>query len=402
MNNIFLGFLFILVAAVAGGCFGLQYRIMRKYTVEYASLLSMFFATIVVPLIVVSFVFPGWTEAMARAGWTTNLLVFGFGFAWGLGAITYAYGSNILGMALAAAIIKGITIAVGSGIPLVRRRNDIAATDGGMDPRIVIIAGILLLLAGTWFAGRAGILREKETGTENEEAPRDPTVAGGFIFGMFMCLVSGVLSASINLGYDWSQPLEDEMIRIVHEQNLAEEQESTDEQKSTDAPNSTDEQHPTNEPKPAAEDGTVPADGKDPLNGLATLIRWMPAYLGGISALLIFMGGAMIKNGNWRNYFAVGSLRDCLIACSMGGVHFLAPIPYGIGAYYLNLAGQADLGTTIGWGINIGLALVVAAAIGFMTGEWKNASGRSRSSIFISIVVILLAIVVLAYGNSLA
>ena len=63
-----LGFAAILVAAVAGGVFGLQYRIMKKYTVENSSLLSLFFATIVVPTIAVMFIIPDWTSVIAEAG----------------------------------------------------------------------------------------------------------------------------------------------------------------------------------------------------------------------------------------------------------------------------------------------------------------------------------------------
>jgi len=115
------GFGFIIFAAIAGGAFGLQYRVMRKYTVENTSLISLFFATIVVPLVAVNYLLPGWTEAIRAVGWRQNLIVYGFGFGWGLGAITYAYGFNILGMSLAAAIIKGLTITIGSGWPLLRR-----------------------------------------------------------------------------------------------------------------------------------------------------------------------------------------------------------------------------------------------------------------------------------------
>ena len=83
--NTFVGFGFILIAAIAGGAFGLQYRVMRRYTVENTSLLSMFFATIVVPLISAYYLLPGWTEAIGAVGWQQNLTVFAYGFGWGLG-----------------------------------------------------------------------------------------------------------------------------------------------------------------------------------------------------------------------------------------------------------------------------------------------------------------------------
>lgn len=190
------------------------------------------------------------------------------------------------------------------------------------------LIGLGVLLVGTVLAGIAGVWREKEladrTSPDADRLESNPNTIprprrGLFLLGLTMILISGVLSAYANLGYDYAQPLETAM-------------------------------------------------GSD-LGWKATLIRWMPMYWGGITALLIFRGGGMISNGAWRNYLAPGTLRDGLIASAMGAVHFLAQIPYGIGAHYLDKAGRADLGTTIGWGANIGMACIVAASIGFATGE---------------------------------
>jgi len=342
----------ILIAAVSGGAFGLQYRVMRKYTADNTGLLSMFFATIVVPLIAIHFILPGWTDAVARVGLRTNLLVFLFGFGWGLGATTYAYGFSLLGMALAASLLKGISIAVGSGIPLIHNWEAVPAA-----PKVWTIVGIVILMVGTAIAGKAGIMRERESGhrlpggagAARQAAPTaaaNPTVRM-FWLGMICCLISGIFSGFANLGYDFAKPLEIAM-----------------------------------------------GDG---LKWRATLIRWMPMYWGGITGMAICMGGNMIRRGTWRNYFAPGSLRDGVISSTMGGVHFMAQIPYGIGAFYLG-----TLGTTVGWGVNIGMALVVATTLGFISGEWRHASIASIRVLLAGIVVLLVAMLILAYANSLA
>jgi L-rhamnose-H+ transport protein len=342
------GLLMIMVAAVSGGAFGLQYTIMRKYTVENASLLSLFFATIVVPLIAVNIFLPGWTTAIANAGFTTNLLVFLFGFGWGLGAITYAFAFNFLGMALAAAIIKGLTIAIGTGVPLMRRWETVAA-----DARLLTLLGIVVLLIGTTLSGRAGILRERELKAD-EANKQQPFKLGGskgrklFLLGFLACLASGILSAFVNLGFDFGTPLETAMTQLA---------------------------------------------GID-LTWKATLIRWMPMYWGGITALMLVMGGNMIRTGTWRNYFAVGSRRDLMIASTMGIVHFFAQIPYGIGAYYLG-----HLGTSIGFGLNIGMALVVATMLGLFTGEWKGVSRGPFRLLLSGGGVLLMGMLLLAYAN---
>jgi L-rhamnose-H+ transport protein len=355
MNPLLTGFSFIFIAAVAGGAFGLQYRVMRHYTVENASLLSIFFATVPIPLLACWLLLPGWTHAIAQAGFAANAIVFAFGFCWGLGAITYAYGFNILGMALAASLLKGISIAIGAGVPLIRHWDQVSA-----DAKTTTVAGLMLLMVGTGVAGKAGVLREREmqesgkgqTGNATlNKAVQKPT-GRLFWIGALLCLVSGVVSACANLGYDRADVIEKAMVNM--------------------------------------------AQGA-PLHWKATLIRWMPMYWGGITALLFFMGGSMLIRGTWRNYSAKGSWRDFTISSTMGGVHFLAQIPYGIGAFYLG-----HLGTSAGWGVNIGMALIVATALGFMTGEWKGTHPKTFRTLLAGIVILLLAMGILAYANSLA
>jgi len=131
-----LGVFLAAFSAVCAGLFGLQYTTMRRYTVSNASFLSVVFATIIVPPIFVSIVFPGWPQAIRLAieqeGWSPVLIIMACGFGWGMGAITYAYGFNILGMALAAAMIKGISIAVGSGYTLWKNADQVSGTSLGI------------------------------------------------------------------------------------------------------------------------------------------------------------------------------------------------------------------------------------------------------------------------------
>lgn len=353
-----LGFAAILLAAVSGGIFGLQYRVMKKYTVENSSLMSLFFATIVVPTIAVWFIIPDWTSVIAEAGFKVNAAAFIFGFGWGLGAITYAYGFNILGMALAAAIIKGLTILIGMGWLVLEKYAELK--EKGADDAVTwTIISLVVLVLGTAFSGWAGVIREKEQSAEGPEGARTETTVlkptgGIFWFGMFMCLLSGVLSACPPLGYAAAEPLE----RIAVEK----------------------------------------AGGVD-LTWKATLIRWMPMYWGGIAALIICMGGAMIKNGTWRNYTAAGSGRDFMISSLMGCVHFLAQIPYGIGVYYMDLDRDVKLGGSLGWGLNIGMALVVATIVGFVQKEWQGASKKAINVLLVGVVILLAAFAAVAYAG---
>ena len=345
--NIPLGIALAIASAVAAGLFGLQYTTMRRYTVSNATFLSVIVATIVAPPIFVSVMCPGWPQAIRDAGWTPNLIMIACGFGWGMGAITYAYGFNILGMALAAALIKGISIAVGSGYALSKSIQLVSDTSLG-----ITLVGLAILLLGTGVGGKAGVMREKELeGKEpGTEGPQQSRTARMFMLGMISCLVSGVFSACVALGWTEGAPVDEAMARI--------------------------------------------AEGElEPWK--AQFVRWMPIYFGGFLAIVIFMGGEMLKSGAWRNYTSAGSGRDFVVAASMGVVHFCAHLTFGLSTFYLGDA----LGNSVGFALHIALALIVAATIGFYNQEWADASKKATTWILASIAILICAVAILAYGT---
>jgi L-rhamnose-H+ transport protein len=119
-------------------------------------------------------------------------------------------------------------------------------------------------------------------------------------------------------------------------------------------------------------------------------------YWGGYLALSIVFGSKMLKRKTWRNYSGASAARDFGLAVLMGGLHFLAQIPYGMGTFYLG-----RLGTTVGWVVNIAFSLVVANLLGFITGEWRTAVALAKKIIVLGLTVMMVAVLVLAYANSL-
>lgn len=175
------------------------------------------------------------------------------------------------------------------------------------------------------------------------------TAAQLFWVGLLWCVLSGFLSACANLGFDFSNRVATEASRL----------------------------------------------GAGPL--AASIGRWLPMYWGGFFAILIGTGSTLTKNGTWNKYWARGTLRDFVLAILLGLGNFLAQIPYGMGAYFLG-----ELGTSVGWAINIALSLLVANLFGFVTGEWKVAPRSSVYMLYVGLAVLIIAMVILAYGNSLA
>ncbi|MBI2843527.1 MAG: hypothetical protein HYX78_09015 [Armatimonadetes bacterium] len=348
MNPLIPGFGFIMIAAVAGGAFSLPLRMRKRFAVENTVLLAMGMATIVIPTIVVSLIFPNWPMAISAAGLQTVLIVFLFGFGWGCGAVTFALGVNNLGLALGFAVIMGLSTVVGSVVPMIRNLSSIPSTSIPY-----IIMGILVCIAAVAALGRAGGIRDKAA-VKDESAMK----AGSFALGLFFCVLSGLLSACANLGYEWAGTIGDS----------------------------------------AADMGVDPR--------FATIPRWMPMYWGGYLAILVFLGSTMVKSKTVGNYRGPGAARDFWLAVMMGVLHFLAQIPYGVGAYYLDLNAAGDavatkMGTTIGWVMNIASSIIVAQILGSLAGEWRKSPRAAATWRFAGVFLLIAAMAILAYSKTL-
>jgi len=347
MNPQIPGFGLILLAAVAGGAFAFPLRVHKQYAWENTWLLAFFFALICIPFTVVTIFLPVWREALVAAGLPTVLKAVGFGFLWGWGAVTFAIGISNVGMSLGYATIMGLATAIGSIIPMIRRWDHIPG-----DARIFILLGIATCLAGVAICGRAGVLRERSAASRNDASKGGASPGSNasrvFLVGLGWCILSGFLSACANLGFDFADRVAQEAQQL----------------------------------------------GAGPL--AASIGRWITVYWGGFLAILIGSGSTLLKNGTWRNYFKAGTGRDFLFALIAGSCHFLAQIPYGMGAYYLG-----RLGTSVGWVFNIALSLLVANVIGFITKEWKGAPKASTTTLFVGLSVLVVAMVILAHGNNL-
>jgi hypothetical protein len=67
---------------------------------------------------------------------------------------------------------------------------------------------------------------------------------------------------------------------------------------------------------------------------------------------------------------------------------------YGLGAVRLGL-----LGTSVGWGIMQITQIIIGNLSGFLTGEWKTAGKKPVRSMIMGVAVLVIASVVMAYGN---
>lgn len=353
MNHLLPGFALILFAAICGGAFALPIRMRRRFELENLYVVAACVTMLIIPYLAAQLWLPHWEMAIAAAGGGTLARGLAYGFAWGLGAITFGYGVNAVGLSMGYAIIMGINTAVGSLLPFLSQSSGQLFQPAGL----VILTGIGGCILGVAICGRAGQLRERpaalaatsSAATAAVSTPPRAPARGRFGLGLVICGISGILSACANLGFAFTARAGIEAARL----------------------------------------------GASPL--IASLASWMLVYWGGVIATLLWFGGLQLRRGSWRNNFGPGAGRDFGLAVAMGVLWFLAMIPYGMGAYYLG-----RLGTSVGWAISIASSLVVANALGFVSGEWRQAPSRARKVLYGGLAVLVLAMATLGVGNGLA
>jgi L-rhamnose-H+ transport protein len=355
MHGMTIGFALILFSAVCGGVFAVPIKLKRTYELENLYVVAAFVTMIALPLLLAPFFLPHWTRAIADAGPAVIWRGLGFGFAWGMGATTFGYGISMVGLSLGYAVIMGINTAVGSMLPfVVQSRESLFRPSGAY-----ILLGVAGCVLGVVICSIAGRMRDRKAANLEAAAasPNNDSVSSDesesrrrkFVIGLILCIFSGVMSACANLGFSFTFQVGVAAVRL----------------------------------------------GASPW--IAGLGSWMLVYWGGFAATLLWFGGQQLRKGTWRKNFDQGAFHDFRLAIVMGVLWFLAMIPYGVGAYYLG-----KLGTSAGWGISIAASLIVANALGFFTGEWKNAPAASRRVLFAGLTVLIIAMAFLAKGNSLA
>lgn len=128
---------------------------------------------------------------------------------------------------------------------------------------------------------------------------------------------------------------------------------------------------------------------------VAGLAVWMLVFIGAGISTCGYCAFLLKKNKTWGK-FANHTARNLVLASLMAVSHFLCLFCYGISAWKLG-----DLGTSVGFAIFEALSIVVATGLGVMTGEWKEAGKSSMNWMVAGLGILILGIVIIAFGNAL-
>jgi hypothetical protein len=399
-----------LVVAVGGLIMGSSvwpYKLMRNYQFEHWWLISGVTGLVVMP----------WTIALlgcqhplqALRSLPVSAIVVGnlFAMGWGIANILCGLCYYRIGVALTGAVLSGLGASAGAIVPMIfkgsgRFQN---APDLGSPAGIVVVGGVAVLLAGVVFAALAGFGRDRALKNLQE-------ASGGFLVGLIMAVTAGVLSSFMAFVFVYSQgPI------VAHFSDIEPNSEiavtiGTQPQKCRVSDNGVAEiagvgtvsvggltaasaaeeiadrirsAHPDDPPAVRIETGSITA-------------TFAVFAIGLVAGALLNIGYAvhlLNRNKSWRVLFQNG--REFLLAIVIGINFSLAVTLMGKGMLLLGA-----LGASIGWGIQQAMQMTGGQLLGFVSGEWRGVHGMPRRQMYLAVALLIVAGVILAYGNRLA
>jgi L-rhamnose-H+ transport protein len=294
---------------------------------------------------------PGFWDLIWSASSSTLWFIIFFGLLWGIGGLTYGLGIRYLGLSLGNTVILGFSAAFGALVPTIYYdffpevgkttfTELISATWGQ-----VVLLGILVCLFGIVICGMAGMMKEKQLVKKDQsEVNSEFNLVKGLIIG----LCSGILSSCFNFGIEAGQSL--------------------------------------------AESAVVA--GLNPLfqnNATFVVLLW-----GGLTINLIWCIFLNIKNKSFDDYTDLKKplLRNYLLCALAGTTWFLQFFFYGMG--------ESKLGNgATGWVLHMSCIILVGNIWGIVLREWQGAGKTAKITVGSGILVILISVGLLGYGNYL-
>lgn len=402
-----LGLVLVALAGLLMGSVVWPFKLMRKYQFEHWWFVGMFTGLIVLPWAITLAFCPKPFESIGAIPISAILIGNMFSVGWGIANVLCGICFMRIGVALTGAILSGIGVSVGATMPMVFKGSGMFSNAAAIDSLagLTVLGGVAVVLVGVLVASFAGFGRDRAL-------KKQESTSGGFTGGLSMSVVAGVLSSCIAFVFVYSQgPIVANLSRVI--------------------PGSTVDvtvgELPGNYNVNA--DGTIAVEGIEAVavGGLsaqeaaerikaayatapeprnvdvhvatgsiaANVAVWALAMLGGAAVNLGYAVYLMAKNNSWGVLF--GNPKEAALA-SLIGVGFCTSISL-VGTGMLLLG---TLGASVGWGIQQAMQMTGAQGLGFISGEWRGVHGRPRIQMYAAIAILIVAAVIMAYGNTLA
>lgn len=358
MQAIF-GVIFHFIGGFASGSFYIPYKKVKGWAWESFWIVGGIFSWLIVPPVAAWLTIPNFTDIIAQTNGQILLLTYFFGLLWGIGGLTYGLGVRYLGVSLGSTIILGLCAVFGSIIPSVyynffpKEGKDSFSMMLHSSWGQMVLLGIVICAIGIVICGKAGTLKEKELAKNQTVAEENKEYRFGL--GIFVAIVSGVLSACFNFGIEAGKSMADtanEAWKILH-------------------PNA----------------GNFLFQN----NVIYIVILW-----GGLTTNFIWCMILNARNKTFSNYTDGQKplLKNYIFSALAGTTWFLQFFFYGMGESKLGNGASS-------WILHMAFIILIANAWGLLLKEWKGVSKKAIYTVIAGIATIIISVLVVGYGNSI-
>jgi len=359
--QVILGVIFHFIGGFASGSFYIPYKKVKGWHWESYWIVGGLFSWLIVPPLAAWLTIPGFPEIIKATGSSTLLITFFFGLLWGIGGLTYGLGVRYLGVSLGSSIILGLCMVFGALIPSIYydfspvEGKDTFSVMASSNWGLIVLAGLVVCILGIIICGKAGMMKEKQLRAAGTD-PHGMEVKTEYKFalGMFVSIISGVLSACFNFGLEAGQ----EMAKVANE----------------------------------AWKASNPGEGEFLYrnNVIYVVLLW-----GGLTTNFIWCMILNARNKTFGDYTNKKTplFSNYMFAALAGTTWFLQFFFYGMG--------ESKLGNgPSSWILHMAFIILVANMWGIILKEWKGVSKKTARTIAVGILTIILAVVIVGIGNN--
>jgi L-rhamnose-H+ transport protein len=191
------------IGGLASASFYVPYRRVKAWSWETYWLVGGFFSWIIAPWFLAFVMTRSVAQVLHETPANTLFWTYVFGALWGLGGLTFGLTMRYLGMSLGMAVALGYTAAFGTLVPPIFRGEFSSQVLGTSSGRIILV-GVIVCLVGIFFAGAAGMSKEKEMSAEQKRASiKEFDLKRGLLVATF----SGIMSACFAYGLAAGDPI---------------------------------------------------------------------------------------------------------------------------------------------------------------------------------------------------
>ena len=349
-----LGVFFHFIGGFASGSFYIPFKKVKNWAWESYWIVGGFFSWLIVPFLAAWITVPDFLAIIRNTDGITLFWTYFMGVLWGIGGLTFGLAMRYLGLSLGMSVALGYTSAFGSLIPPIYRdlfssADPQAATFSGMlhsNSGLMVLAGVVVCLAGIAICGKAGVMKESEL---SEEKKKESIQEFNLRKGLIVATISGILSACFNFGIEAGKP----MAEIAIQQ------------------------------------------GSNPLfqnNVIFVVLLW-----GGLTTNLLWCMLLNARNKTFGDYTnkATPLASNYLFAAIAGTTWFLQFFFYGMGESKLGNGASS-------WILHMAFIIMISSLWGITLREWKGVSKRTFGTIILGILTIMASVLLVGYGNSLS